>query len=198
MFPGQRRITAAFGYGAPHSSARGTLTLPICTLPSAHYGLVRLPGLVRGGRATLAFTARTGAGCSPVEFGISRVPCRMPIYMPRVYDSDVPTRLSPYRFVPFCFPHQSTRSAHATGDFGAPYRACIHLCESTTGHLAMPGLSLEGRGGRLTLPRRGLTPPTSCRLVSALSDCPPLSLSPPRPTEKEPTVAGAFVRYQNN
>ncbi len=104
-------------------------------------------------------------------------------YMPRVYDSDVSTRLSPYRFVSYCFPHQSTRSAHATGDFGAPYRACIHFCESTTDHLTMSGSSLEGRDGRLTLPRGGLSPPTSYRLVSALSDCPlvtPLARTPNR------------------
>ena len=36
---GQRGITPAFGYGAPHPSARGTLTLLISALPSAHYGL---------------------------------------------------------------------------------------------------------------------------------------------------------------
>jgi hypothetical protein len=36
---GQRGITPAFGYGAPHLSARGTLTLLINALPSAHYAL---------------------------------------------------------------------------------------------------------------------------------------------------------------
>ena len=36
-FPGQRRVTAAFGYDAPHLSARGTLTLLIWALPSTHY-----------------------------------------------------------------------------------------------------------------------------------------------------------------
>src|ERR1700730_11652823 len=35
--PGQRGITPAFGYGAPHSSAGGTSTLPINALLSAHY-----------------------------------------------------------------------------------------------------------------------------------------------------------------
>ena len=34
---GQRGITPAFGYGAPHLSAGGTSTLPIWALPSAHY-----------------------------------------------------------------------------------------------------------------------------------------------------------------
>src|ERR1700732_692672 len=36
---GQRGITPAFGYSAPHPSAGGTLTLLIHALPSAHYGL---------------------------------------------------------------------------------------------------------------------------------------------------------------
>ena len=35
---GQRGITPAFGYSAPHPSAAGTLTLLIHALPSAHYG----------------------------------------------------------------------------------------------------------------------------------------------------------------
>ena len=38
---GQRGITPAFGYGTPHPSARGTLTLLISALPSAHYGPLR-------------------------------------------------------------------------------------------------------------------------------------------------------------
>ena len=37
---GQRGITPAFGYGAPHPSAGGTSTLLIWALPSAHYGRV--------------------------------------------------------------------------------------------------------------------------------------------------------------
>src|ERR1022692_4905794 len=38
LSPGPRGITHAFGYGAPHPSARGTSTLPINALLSAHYG----------------------------------------------------------------------------------------------------------------------------------------------------------------
>ncbi|MGD0778824.1 MAG: hypothetical protein ABSC05_39105, partial [Candidatus Solibacter sp.] len=41
LSPGPRGITPAFGYGAPHSSARGTSTLPINALLSAHYGYIR-------------------------------------------------------------------------------------------------------------------------------------------------------------
>src|SRR5271170_7044355 len=39
---GQRGITPAFGYSAPHPSAGGTLTLLIHALPSAHYERVGL------------------------------------------------------------------------------------------------------------------------------------------------------------
>src|SRR5271169_4923849 len=38
---GQRGITPAFGYSAPHPSAGGTLTLLIHALPSAHFRFVR-------------------------------------------------------------------------------------------------------------------------------------------------------------
>jgi hypothetical protein len=41
--PGQRGVTPAFGYDTPHPGARGTLTLLISALPSAHYGQLRLP-----------------------------------------------------------------------------------------------------------------------------------------------------------
>src|SRR5437660_8643559 len=40
---GQRGITPAFGYSAPHPSVGGTLTLLIHALPSAHYGPLRHP-----------------------------------------------------------------------------------------------------------------------------------------------------------
>src|SRR5580693_3834622 len=40
---GQRGITPAFGYSAPHPSAGGTLTLLIWALPSAHYEPLRHP-----------------------------------------------------------------------------------------------------------------------------------------------------------
>jgi len=39
--PGQRGVTPAFGYSTPHPGARGTLTLLISALPSAHYGMIR-------------------------------------------------------------------------------------------------------------------------------------------------------------
>src|ERR1700692_1434035 len=45
--PGQRGVTPAFGYSAPHPSAEGTLTPMIHALPSAHYGLLRPCGPTR-------------------------------------------------------------------------------------------------------------------------------------------------------
>jgi hypothetical protein len=49
--PGQRGITPAFGYSAPHPSAEGTSTPMIHALPSAHYGLIRLLIRVHARRA---------------------------------------------------------------------------------------------------------------------------------------------------
>jgi len=48
---GQRGITPAFGYGAPHPDARGTLTLLNNVLLSTPYATVRLLGDVHTGRA---------------------------------------------------------------------------------------------------------------------------------------------------
>jgi hypothetical protein len=42
-FSGQRGITPAFGYSAPHLSAGGTSTLPNNALLSAHYRPSRIP-----------------------------------------------------------------------------------------------------------------------------------------------------------
>jgi len=66
-FPGQQRITAAFGYSAPHPGARGTSTLPIWALPSTHYGPLRLP-------ATAAPQVMDFPGTSSMSFHINPVP----------------------------------------------------------------------------------------------------------------------------
>ena len=61
-FSGPRGITPAFGYGAPHPSARGTLTLLSNALLSAHYGPLRHPR-----RPGLALTScRLTAARSPL------------------------------------------------------------------------------------------------------------------------------------
>src|ERR1035438_639803 len=46
---GQRGITPAFGYGAPHPSARGTSTLLNNVLLSTHFEPLRLPGEAASG-----------------------------------------------------------------------------------------------------------------------------------------------------
>jgi hypothetical protein len=48
--PGQRGVTPAFGYGAPHSSARGTSTLPNNALLSTHYDLLDIVKAVSDAR----------------------------------------------------------------------------------------------------------------------------------------------------
>src|SRR5271170_7796727 len=62
---GQRGITPAFGYSAPHPSAGGTLTLLIHALPSAHYGRIRLLAAVHHRLRLLAFPMRTNRGMPP-------------------------------------------------------------------------------------------------------------------------------------
>jgi len=58
LFSGQRGITPAFGYSAPHPSAGGTLTLLNNALLSAHYTAVRLLEDVHAGSTALAFSRR--------------------------------------------------------------------------------------------------------------------------------------------
>ena len=69
--PADDVVTAIFGYGAPHSSARGTSTLPNNALLSAHYGPLRHP--IRPGLSLascqLIPTAIT-AGASRVASGL--------------------------------------------------------------------------------------------------------------------------------
>jgi hypothetical protein len=74
--PGQRGITPAFEYSAPHSSAEGTLTPKIHALPSAHYGRVRLLQIVHRRLRLLAFPPRTIGQEGPLaDPETSRFPC---------------------------------------------------------------------------------------------------------------------------
>jgi hypothetical protein len=59
LLSGQRGITPAFGYAAPHPSVGGTLTLMSNALLSTHYRAVRLLGIVHAGRLASAFSRRT-------------------------------------------------------------------------------------------------------------------------------------------
>jgi hypothetical protein len=62
LLSGQRGITPAFGYAAPHPSVGGTLTLMSNALLSTHYSAVRLLGDVHLGRAAIAFSQRSVVG----------------------------------------------------------------------------------------------------------------------------------------
>jgi len=80
---GQRGITPAFGYDAPHPSVRGTLTLLNNVLLSTHYGAIRLLSGVHVRRAASAFPDRSPEG-DTVE--VSRFSCRQLLSVPGVYD----------------------------------------------------------------------------------------------------------------
>jgi hypothetical protein len=68
LISGQRGITPAFEYDSPHPRVRGTLTLLIHALPSAHYGPLRLPATATPqvmdspGVPSMAFTIHTAPG----------------------------------------------------------------------------------------------------------------------------------------
>jgi hypothetical protein len=63
LLSGQRGITPAFGYSAPHLSARGTSTLLNSVLLSTHYGSVRLPY----GAASGVISSPSALDCSPTS-----------------------------------------------------------------------------------------------------------------------------------
>ncbi len=73
---GQRGITPAFGYGAPHPGARGTLTLLNNVLLSTHYAAVRLLGDVHYGPYGLSLRP---PACSP-----RRRPRGLPVLVQKV------------------------------------------------------------------------------------------------------------------
>ncbi len=54
---------------------------------------------------------RADCGLQPVTPGISRFPCKEFAYMLRFSDSAGPVNRSRLRDVPYCLPHQVTRSA---------------------------------------------------------------------------------------
>jgi len=104
--PGQRGITPAFGYGAPHPGAGGTQTLLTNTLSSAHCGPLRHPAAppptvtsrVATPRSAGPPTLRKGpslraAPTTPV--GCPRCTCRLlpreHCGLPRVRDGSAPT-----------------------------------------------------------------------------------------------------------
>jgi hypothetical protein len=119
--PGQRGITPAFGYSAPHPSAEGTSTPMIHALPSAHYEPIRLPTA-----PGLTFTGLQLVSRSRPRDGVSRVApilvvC-VPSSLPR-WSCWVPVALFPSSG---SFPCEIARSA-STSFFSRPARRLLTL-----------------------------------------------------------------------
>jgi len=109
-FPGQRGITPAFGYGAPHPSAEGTSTPLIHALPSAHYSGVRLPASVHHRLRLIAFPMRArGEHCLWPDAGSPSFRC-IPFARDVFFD---PGRVAPPRV---------NGAAHVA--FDVPYSLC--------------------------------------------------------------------------
>src|SRR3984957_657904 len=83
--PGQRGITPAFGYSAPHPSAEGTSTPMIHALPSAHYGLIRLLIHVHARRAACRLP-EPARHTSPGMDETSQVPRKELLHVHKVSD----------------------------------------------------------------------------------------------------------------
>jgi hypothetical protein len=113
FFPlsGQRGITPAFGYGAPHSGARGTSTLLNNVLLSTHYRSVRLPLSVHHRRVSLDFPTRPEALAAPGGKGISRFPREVFPHVHGVFDRAGLRSTSRYRCTGCGLPLSPTASA---------------------------------------------------------------------------------------
>ncbi len=74
--PGQRGITPAFGYSAPHPSAEGTSTPMIHALPSAHCEPLRIPTAPGLSLAGVRLIIPDHALGPPVLRTLSLCPCR--------------------------------------------------------------------------------------------------------------------------
>jgi hypothetical protein len=120
---GQRGVTPAFGYGALHPSTSGTSTHLSTSLPSAHYGDVRLPAVVRHRRASLDFPMRSATRVADNR-RISRFPCEMCRCVRRVSDRAGSRRVSRWRHGRCGLPPCSTASAPRSGH-GSRRGSCI-------------------------------------------------------------------------
>ena len=111
-FPrGQRGITPAFGYGAPHPSSHRTSTHLSTSLPSAHCKAVGLPRFVRHRRTSLDFPTRPKATAALGDPGISRFPFEVLPYVHGVCDRAGLQCTSRYRCTGWSLPHLLTASA---------------------------------------------------------------------------------------
>ncbi len=135
-----RGITPAFGYGAPHSSARGTSTLLSNALLSAHYGPLRFPA---GPPRRL---------CLPsARWSLSLPPCRT---------SQAPRRICPRALSPTT-PEGPLAARACCFTIGLVW---LHPSRRT-GHLRIP---IEAESGLLAL-RLACSPPESPAPLLALT-----------------------------
>ena len=153
LSPGPRGITPAFGYGAPHPSARGTSTLLNNALLSAHYGSVRLPTFVHHRRVSLDFPTRPGTTIIPGEHRTSRFPHKVLPYVHRVSDRAGPRGASRYRRPGCCLPLVLTASASRSLDFTAEYPARTFPLSTLRRRSCKRLRMTRGRRGSLTLQR---------------------------------------------
>jgi len=137
---GQRGVTPAFGYGALHPSTSGTSTHLSTSLPSAHYGSVRLPDLVHRRSTALGLagasrgTIRHGRGWAlPVLAQEASV--RATGLRPR----GARQRLALSSLAHVAFRVAQRRRRPEVSDFAAQYRARTCPCQRFASPLAIGG-----------------------------------------------------------
>ena len=168
LSPGPRGITPAFGYGAPHSSARGTSTLPINALLSAHYAAVRLPATVREGliaHRVLPPARRSAAGGN----GVSRFSRMKFLCMPGAFVSAGPSARSRIPRAAVLPSESPTSLASWITHFGAQYPAYRYPCPTLQVRRCRRPHMARGQSGSLLLLCTTLSFATSCRFIPALS-----------------------------
>src|SRR6202049_4151239 len=134
--PGQRGITPAFGYSAPHPSAEGTSTPMIHALPSAHYGLIRLLIHVHARRAACRLP-EPARHTSPGMDETSQVPRKELLHVHKVSDCARFFSCELFAMRRCCLLFTRTRSAPRNSTrFAAQYLARGLPCERFTSALA--------------------------------------------------------------
>ena len=164
---GQRGVTPAFGYGALHPSTSGTSTHLSTSLPSAHYGAVRLPVLVHHRRTSS--TSRCGLGsCAKASTGPpgSQARCVRACSGSQTAQGSRPSRESDGPDVAF---RSFSQRRHPGGEeaFAAQYPAHAFPCQRFAGVLAGAQRMTRGRCGSLCLHRSALSSVTSRRFRPA-------------------------------
>src|SRR6266498_530479 len=166
LSPGPRGITPAFGYGAPHPGARGTSTLPINALLSAHYGTVRLlPGV----HARLVAIRLPGPVCLRRHQG--GLPVLVHVVSRRAWGLRLRRGrrrlaiLAPPAGGAFLQTGQSRHPVLSFSQLNTQAHRC--LCLRFACRLATASARLEVKMESLLLSCRALSSPTTCRFIPA-------------------------------